>query len=133
MLSIPQHISHQQLFTERAGKTGINHFAPDKNNLIKLFASTLFDINIIFFSAFLILNEFNFMEHCLIVDYHSTFSFLLHTILILHYPMPLLLLILATCVGYIALENTNKWEKMVWHRKPNLKKKRFTQQAGERA
>lgn len=63
----PQHISHQQLFTGGAGQTGINHFVPDKNNVIKVFASTLFDISIVFFPAFQIPNKFNFMEHRLIV------------------------------------------------------------------
>lgn len=74
--SIPQLISHQQLFTDGAGQTGINHFAPDKNNLTKLFASKLSYISIIFFPAFQIPNEFNFMEHSPFVEQTITSHFL---------------------------------------------------------
>lgn len=68
MLSIPQHISQQQLFTDGAGHAGINHFVPDKKNLTELFVSTLFNNSIISFPAFQMPNEFNFMEHFLIVE-----------------------------------------------------------------
>ena len=113
MLSIPQHISHQQLFTGGAGCTGINHFVPDTfsvtllNNLPQQCLTVAFSL----FgpSKYLMsLISWNTVSLWSRLSQSATISFLLHALLLLHYPMSLLLLLTATHVGSFVLETVER-------------------------
>lgn len=135
MLSIPQHILHQQLFTGGAGHAEINHIVPDTLKIILLNYLSLHCLTITLSSfhpskCLMSLISWSTVSLWSRLSQSATFSFRLHTFLLLCYPMALLLLLgysnmCRLCCGRNC---TNEWEKMGMGKqgKPNVKQQIHT-------
>lgn len=135
MLSISQHISHPQLFTGGAVAAGINRFVTDTLEM-NLLSYLPLDFLTIALSPFHPSEHLKRLISWITISLWSrlpqsaTFSFLLHTFLLLR-----CYLITATQIGSFVLEtvqmNGKRWVQV--SRSSQMWSSRFTQQAGDRA